>query len=197
MPKADDLEARTEIIASHFREILETLGEDAREGIKDTPDRFARMYMNEIYNPNDPLEEELKTTFTEPSRAREMVVVGDIPLLSYCEHHTLPYFGYAWVGYVPNGEVLGLSKIARLVQAAARGLTIQERVTDRIASALDAKMHPYGVIVMTKCLHTCMVVRGIKAYTSKTTITALRGVYRDSDSAKNEFYSMIAERSGF
>ena len=187
----EDREARVEIIAAHFQEILETLGETPREGIEGTPQRFARMYMDEIYCSGDPLEEELSTVFVEPTRAREMIVLRDLPIISYCEHHTLPYFGKAHVGYIPRNNIIGLSKVARLVIAASRGLTIQERVTDRVADALVKVLNPIGVAVVTDCVHTCMVVRGVKSYTASTTISAIRGLFMENEAARAEFFAMV------
>lgn len=193
-PKAnkESYEARLEIIASHVQEILVTMDEPAREGIKETPMRVARMYMDEVYHRTDPLEDELSKVFGEVSSTREMIVIQDIPVYSYCEHHMLPWFGVAHVGYVPNGMILGLSKVARLVQAAGTGLTIQERVTDRVADAIDTKLRPYGVIVVVKATHTCMVSRGVKAGKDCHTLTsAVRGIFRDGEASRAEFFSMI------
>jgi len=187
----EDREARVEIIASHVREILETMNEADRESLRETPNRVARMYMDEIYRNGDPLEKVLSAVFVEKTQAREMIVVRDIPFVAWCEHHMLPYFGRAHVGYLPHGGIVGLSKIARLVQAAGRGFTVQERVTDRIADTLDKVLEPNGVIVVIECVHTCMVVRGVKAYTSKTVTAALRGIYRDSEAARAEFYDIL------
>jgi GTP cyclohydrolase I len=189
----DSYKGRIQIIEGYIKEILETIDEPDREGIRETPNRVARMFMDEIYHRGNALEEQLSKTFTEPSETREMIVVKDIPVYSFCEHHILPWFGSADVGYIPNGSVLGLSKIARLVQAAGIGLTIQERVTDNIANALDKKMRPYGVIVVIRATHTCMVSRGVKAGGDcSTVISAIRGVFRDSEAARNEFFSMIS-----
>ena len=183
-------EARVELIASHIAEILGIMDEDIREGLEGTPERVARMYMDELYRNGDPLEKELTTIFVEETVAREMIVLDHVPFYSFCEHHLIPYFGYAHVGYLPHKGLVGLSKIARLVYAAGRGFTIQERVTDRIADALDRVLHPMGVIVVVQATHTCMVVRGAKAVGSGTTTSALRGIFRDSEAARAEFYSI-------
>lgn len=186
-----DRESRMEIIASHVHDILETIDEHDREGLKGTPERVARMYMDEIYCSGDPLEDELKTLFVEETIAREAVILDHIPFCSWCEHHLLPYVGVAHVGYIPHSGLIGLSKIARLVTAAGRGFTIQERVTDRIADALDRKLSPMGVVVVIRAMHTCMVARGAKAIGSYTTTSALRGMYRDSEAARAEFFSIV------
>lgn len=194
--KPKDREARIEIIATHVKEILETMDEDLREGLQGTPERVARMYMDEVYCPHDPLEKVLSTIFIEETMAREAVVLDHIPFCSWCEHHMIPYFGYAHVGYIPHKGLIGLSKIARLVTAAGRGLTIQERVTDRIADALDNVLSPMGVIVVIRATHTCMVVRGAKAVGSATTTSALRGMYRDSEAARAEFFAIVQQGGG-
>lgn len=184
---------RIEIIANHIAGILETLDEDMREGLQGTPERVARMFMDEIYCPHDPLEKELSTIFVEETMAREMIVLSHIPFCSWCEHHMVPYTGYAHVGYIPHAGLVGLSKIARLVTAAGRGLTIQERVTDRIADALDKVLNPMGVIVVIVASHSCMIARGAKAIGSSTKTSAVRGVYRDSEASRAEFFSLIRE----
>jgi GTP cyclohydrolase I len=190
--KKDSYEDRLHIIEGGVREILEMIDEPEREGIKETPTRVARMWMDEIYHRGNPLEDELNKVFMEVSEAREMIIVRDIELRSWCEHHCLPWFGVAHVGYIPNGGIIGLSKIARLVQAAGTGLTIQERVTENIANALDKKMKPFGVIVVISAVHTCMVARGVKASKDCRTLTsAIRGVFRDSEATRSEFFSMI------
>lgn len=186
-----DYEARKELIASSVKDMLENLNEPLREGIKDTPERVARMYMDEIYCNGDPLQKELDAIFVEDTLVREMIVVSEIPIRGWCEHHLLPYFGFAHIGYIPHMGIVGLSKLARLAQAAGRGFTIQERVTDNIADALDRKLQPAGVMVVLDCVHTCMIVRGVQAVTSHTVTSAIRGTFRDSEASRSEFYSMI------
>lgn len=186
-----DRKQRIEIITTHIAGILETLDESLREGLGGTPDRVARMMVDEIYCPGNPLEDVLNTVFIEETIAREMIVLDHLPFCSWCEHHMVPYFGHAHVGYIPHSGLIGLSKIARLVTAAGRGLTIQERVTENIANALDKKLQPSGIIVVIKAVHTCMVARGAKAVGSSTTTSALRGVFRDSEAARAEFFSVI------
>lgn len=186
-----DRAARLEIITHHVKEILETLDEDLREGLQGTPERVARMYLDELYQPGNPLDEVLSTIFVEETFAHEMIVLDHIPFCSWCEHHMLPYVGVAHVGYVPRKGVIGLSKIARLVTAAGRGLTIQERVTDLIADTLMAKLEPDGVVVVIQASHMCMLARGAKALGSQTTTSALRGLFRDGEAARAEFFSII------
>lgn len=190
-----DYDARVEIIEHAVASILEAMNEDIREGLEQTPRRFAEMMMNEVCRDGDPLARELSTIFAEEKIIREQIVLRDLPFCSFCEHHLIPYFGKVTVGYIPKFKVIGLSKIARLVVAAGRGFTIQERVTERVADALEQKLEPVGVMVVIEAVHTCMVVRGVKAIGSSTVTSALRGLYRDSDGARAEFFSLAGRRS--
>ena len=191
MDHQQDYEARKEIIENAVISILEAMDEDLREGLKDTPRRVADMLLKEVCRDGDPLERELSTLFVEEKMMREMVVVRDIPFLSWCEHHMIPYFGRAHIGYIPKSKVVGISKLARLVQAAGRGFTIQERVTERVANALESKLEPIGVVVLIEAVHTCMIVRGVKAFGSSTVTSAVRGLFRDSEGTRNEFFNCI------
>jgi len=196
MPKREpkpvmDYKARCELIEEHVKAILEIMDEPMRPGLDDTPNRVARMYMDEVYRNGDALTKELDAVFPEKTSSKEMVILQDLPVKAWCEHHMIPYFGMAYVGYIPTGQLLGLSKVARLVAAAGRGFSIQERVTDQIADAMMQKLQPYGVIVVIKCLHTCMVVRGVEAPTSRTVTSSVRGIFRDSESTRSEFLSLI------
>lgn len=191
MYRQPDYEMRKEIIENAVVSILEAMNEDLREGLKDTPRRVAEMFLNDVCRNGDPLEQELSTLFVEEKMIRESVTVKDIPFTSWCEHHLIPYFGRAYVSYIPRSKVIGISKLARLVQVAGRGFTIQERVTERVADALESKLEPIGVVVMLEAVHTCMVVRGVRAFGSSTVTTALRGLYRDSEGARNEFFQCI------
>lgn len=193
--KPEDLTDREEVIEYHVKEILEALDEELKDDLEGTPTRVARMYMEELFTKGeDPLEAILSKTFPEETTAREMIIVRDIPFSSWCSHHMVPFIGRAHVGYVPNGRILGLSKIARLVQAASKGLHIQEKVTDDIANALSKVLRPTGVIVVIEATHMCMVVRGVKAVGSSTVTSSLRGIFRDSSAARAEFYTAIERR---
>ncbi len=193
--KPEDLSDREEIIEYHIKEILEALDEELKDDLESTPSRVARMYIEELFTKGkDPLEAAISKTFPEETTARDMIIVRDIPFSSWCSHHVIPYFGKAYVGYVPNGKILGLSKIARLVQAASKGLNIQEKLVDGITNALDKVLHPTGVIVVMEAVHTCMVVRGVRATGSSTVTSSLRGLFRDSPAARAEFYSNIRTR---
>jgi len=189
--KQQDYEQRLEIIEGAVESILEAMNENLREGLKGTPRRVARMLLEEVCRDGDPLERELAALFVEEKIVRELIVVKNIPFYSMCEHHMIPYFGRAHLGYIPKTKVVGISKLARLVQAASRGFTIQERVTERIADAIEGKLEPIGVAVMIDAVHTCMVVRGIKAIGSSTVTSAVRGLFRDSEGARAEFFSCI------
>lgn len=188
-----DREARIEIIENAVATILEAMNEDLREGLEHTPRRVAEMLIDEVCRDGDPLERELSTMFIEEKIVREQIIVKDIPFFGMCEHHMIPYFGKAHIGYIPKASIVGISKLVRLVQAASRGFTIQERVTERIADALELKLQPIGVVVVIEAVHTCMVVRGVKAIGSSTTTSALRGIYRDSEGARAEFFSLKAQ----
>ena len=189
-----DREARIEIIEGAVITILEAMDENIREGLQHTPRRVAEMFIDEICRDGDPLEREISTMFAEEKMARELVIVRDIPFCSFCEHHLIPYFGKAHIGYLPKKHVVGISKLARLIQAAGKGFTIQERVTERVADALEMKLDPIGVVVTIEAVHTCMVVRGVRAIGSSTVTSALRGLFRDSEAARAEYFALVTRR---
>ena len=157
-----------ERIRKAVSEILLAIGEDPeREGLKETPDRVARMY-DEIFKGNysDPCD--LAKVFNEES-AKDPIVVKDIPIYSMCEHHMLPFMGLAHVAYVPrNGKILGLSKIARMVELVSNKLQLQERLTKEIANCIKDTINPLGIVVVVEAEHMCMIMRGIKKVGSKT-----------------------------
>ena len=160
-----------EKIEAGFRMILEGIGEDPnREGLVKTPARVARMYKEMLAGmENDPAEL-LSTTFDE--EAREMIIVRDIPIVSFCEHHFLPFIGKAHVAYIPNGKITGLSKIARVVETYARRLQVQERLTVQIRDCIQEALHPLGVAVVIEANHTCMQLRGVEKANAVTTTSA-------------------------
>jgi len=170
--------------------ILHTVGEDLdREGLTETPSRVARTYLDELligYR-QDPTD--LFKTF-DACGYNEMVVVKSIPLASLCEHHLLPFVGVAHVGYIPNGRVLGLSKVARLIDIFARRLQTQERLTAEIAEAMMAGLNPQGVGVVIEAEHMCMTLRGVQKPGSKTVTSALRGVMLTEGPARAEFLTL-------
>lgn len=168
---------------------LEGIGEDVeREGLKDTPDRVVRM-CEELFAgfEMDP-HEILSRRFTV--EGKEAVLEKDIPFYSLCEHHLLPFFGKVHIAYIPSGEVVGISKLARTVEIYARRPQIQERLTGQIADAIMQELKPAGVMVYIEAEHMCMTMRGVKKPGSKTVTTAARGVY-GQESYKNEFYNLI------
>jgi len=185
-------DTRREIIECSIRNILYAIGEDPdREGLRDTPNRVARMYLNELtVGLGVDLETLLTATFKEPHD--QMVIVKDISFHSLCEHHMVPYSGKAHVGYVPDGQVVGLSKLARVVEMASKKLSIQERLTNEIAEAVMSALLPKGVIVvLDQCEHMCMTMRGIRKSGSTTTTSAIRGVFIDNGPAREEFLTLI------
>lgn len=173
-----------------IREILVHIGEDPdREGLQKTPGRIAEAYtfFTQGYT-MDPLEIS-NAVFTE--KYNEMVLVKDIEFYSLCEHHMLPFFGKAHVAYVPNGKVIGLSKMARLVDIYARRLQVQERMTEQIADALQICLTPSGVAVVIEAAHMCMMMRGVQKQSSKTITSAMRGCYMENEKTREEFLSLI------
>ena len=170
--------------------LLEGIGEDTgREGLKETPERIARMY-EEIYGGMDEdAAEHLKKTFHVENN--EIVMEKDITFYSTCEHHLLPFYGKAHIAYIPDGKVVGLSKLARTVEAFARRLQIQEQLTGQIADALMEHLNPKGVLVMIEAEHMCMTMRGIKKPGSQTMTIVKRGAFLDNPELTNLFFQMI------
>lgn len=162
-----------------------------REGLLETPKRVAKMY-DEIFSgyQMDP-KAILSKAFAEDEH-HEMVIVKDIPFFSHCEHHMVPFFGHAHIAYIPNGSVVGLSKLARLVDCYSKRLQIQERLTSQIADMIDSELHPMGVMVVIQAEHMCMSMRGVKKPGSNTITSAVRGVFKDNANvARAEFLSLI------
>jgi len=174
------------------KEILEHIGEDPqREGLLDTPKRVQKAweFICGGYN-QDPLEIMKSALFT--SSNDEMVIVKDIEFYSTCEHHMLPIIGKAYVAYIPNGKVIGLSKIPRVVDVFARRLQIQEQLTEQIADAINDAISPQGVAVVIDARHMCMEMRGVQKISSTTVTSALRGVFKEDKSTKAEFMNIIS-----
>lgn len=168
-----------ERIAAAVSEILAAIGEDPdRDGLHDTPQRVARMYAEVCGGLHEDPTEHLVTQFE--AGHQEMVIVKDIPIYSLCEHHLVPFFGVAHLGYIPNeeGRITGLSKLARLVDGFARRPQVQERLTSQCADALDDVLEPKGAIVVIEAEHLCMGMRGIRKPGSKTITSAVRGIFR-------------------
>lgn len=177
-------------IKEGVRLILEGVGEDiTREGLIETPDRIARMYHELAAGYEDDPAVHLSKRFHAGSS--DMVVEKDITFYSFCEHHMLPFFGKAAVAYVPDGEVVGLSKIARTVEVYARRFQLQERLTSQIADAFMKELKPKGVMILIEAEHMCMSMRGIKKPGAKTVTSVTRGVFEEDEKLQNDFYRML------
>ncbi len=182
----------SEKIEQGVRLILEGIGENLnREGLIETPMRIARMYGEIFAGLTETPEEYLKKTFT--AEGSDLVVEKDITFYSMCEHHLLPFYGKAHVAYVPNGRVVGISKLARTVDIIARKPQIQEKMTAEIADAIMKYLEPKGVIVLVEAEHLCMTMRGIKKPGSKTVTMVTRGVCKIDSTYKNDFFEMIGK----
>lgn len=172
------------------REILAAVGEDPdREGLQETPARVARMYAELFAGLHEDPRLHLKKFFTE--KYDEIVLVRDISFNSVCEHHLLPFLGRAHIGYLPNGKVIGLSKLARVVESVSRRPQVQERMTETIADLLVDELDAKGVAVVIEATHTCMTIRGIKKPGSLCVTSAMRGVFRSNMSSRSEVMSLI------
>ena len=178
------------------REILLAVGEDPeRDGLQETPARVARAYTEQFAGLRLTPEDVLTTVFDADHD--EMVLVRDIEVYSTCEHHLVPFFGNAHVGYIPNpkGQITGLSKLARLVDVYARRPQVQERMTSQIADSLMEVLQPRGVIVVVEAEHLCMAMRGVRKPGAKTVTSAVRGCFRSSDGTRAEAMSLLMARA--
>ena len=183
--------AKPESVASLVRKIIALIGEDPeREGLKKTPERYekALKFLTSGYHQNV---DHLLNGATFSVCYDEMVVVKDIEFFSLCEHHLLPFFGKAHVAYLPSKKVIGLSKVARLVNMYARRLQIQERLTNQIANAIQQKIAPLGVGVVVEGRHLCMVMRGVEKESSQTVTSAMLGSFKENPKTREEFLSLI------
>ena len=180
-------------LEGHVRKMLKRLGEDPdREGLIETPKRVSKAlhFLTSGYNLT--VEEVVKDAMFE-EHCEEMVIVKDVEFYSLCEHHLLPFFGRAHVGYLPQNRVIGLSKIARVVDVFARRLQVQERLTTQIASGLLDVLNAHGVAVVLEASHFCMVMRGVQKQNSKTVTSSMLGAFRDSSRSRSEFMELIRE----
>jgi GTP cyclohydrolase IA len=182
--------------ASLVQEQLSLVGEDpSREGLLKTPERVAKAMQFLTRGYRERVEDVVgEAIFREDHK--NMVMVRDIELYSLCEHHMLPFFGKAHVAYIPNGRIVGLSKLPRLVDVFARRLQVQERLTEQIADAIDDVLEPLGVGVVIEAFHLCMMMRGVEKQNSRTITSALRGVFRDDARTREEFLSLAHARLG-
>jgi GTP cyclohydrolase I len=179
-------------IKKAVEEIIVAIGEDpSREGIKDTPQRVAEMYAELFEGLHKDPKADLDVGFELGHR--EMVICKDIPFYSMCEHHLLPFYGVAHIGYIPNeeGRIVGISKLARVVETIARRPQVQERMTTEIADAIVEGIGPVGVAVVIQAEHMCMVMRGIKKPGSNVITSAIRGSFHSNPASRAEFFSLI------
>ncbi|MEQ8324677.1 MAG: GTP cyclohydrolase I FolE [Vicingaceae bacterium] len=178
-------------VAKHYKGIIELLEADpAREGVRDTPTRSAKamQFLTHGYD-MDPSKLLKKAMFQEDHR--HMVIIKDIEIYSMCEHHMLPFFGKAHIAYIPNGWIVGLSKIPRVADAFARRLQVQERLTDQIRDCLQDTLNPLGVAVVIEAQHMCMQIRGVQKQNSVTTTSSFTGEF-EKDATRKEFISLIS-----
>jgi len=170
----------------HFRSILRYLGENPdREGLEDTPKRYIK-FMQQFLAPED-----FNFTAFKNEGTDEMIVQKDVHFFSLCEHHTAPFFGVAHVAYIPNGQIVGLSKLARTVKLYAGRFQNQERITSQIADRLEKELKPKGVAVSLSATHLCMEMRGVKTHGTKTVTTKLIGAFKENDNTRSEFLHAI------
>ncbi len=180
-------------IASAYRQLLESVGEDSdREGLRRTPDRAARAFEFLTQGYRQDLEEIINDAVFA-SDASEIILVKDIELYSLCEHHLLPFIGRAHVAYIPNGKVIGLSKVARIVDVFARRLQIQENLTTQIAGSLMGCLEPSGVAVVVEAKHLCMMMRGVEKQNSVMKTSCLLGSFKDDARTRSEFLSLLKD----
>ena len=184
----------TDILAGYYHNIIKDLGEDPkREGLVKTPHRVAKAMQFLLHGYDlDPAEMLRSAMFKE--KYSQMVVVKDIEIYSLCEHHILPFFGKAHIAYIPNGRVVGLSKIPRVVDAFARRLQVQERLTDQIRDCIQDTLKPTGVAVLIEAQHLCMQMRGVQKQNSVTTTSAFTGEFLESEKTRKEFMSIIQSK---
>lgn len=175
-----------------IHQLIKQIGEDPeREGLKRTPERYAKalQYLTSGYN-KDAGEVLRKALFTESYS--EMVIVKDIEVFSLCEHHMLPFYGKAHIAYIPNGKIVGLSKIPRIVDIFARRLQVQERLTEQISQTINEVLQPVGVGVVIECYHLCMMMRGVEKQQSYTITSSMLGNFREDRRTREEFMSLIS-----
>ena len=190
MSSANKANIDSKRIEKAIKEILLAVGEDiGREGLKGTPARVARMYNELLAGMREDCEQHANVVFTE--KYDEIVLLRDIPFYSICEHHLMPFIGSAHIAYMPSGVVLGVSKLARIVDCFARRLQVQERLTDQIADFIMNSLKPKGAAVVLEASHSCMTIRGIKKPGSLMVTSALRGIFKRDPRSRNEVMSLM------
>ena len=181
----------TKILSSHYKEVIENIGEDPyREGLLKTPERVAKamQFLTQGYE-QSPQKILKSAMFAE--KYDEMVIVKNIEVYSLCEHHMLPFFGRCHIAYIPNGHIVGLSKLPRVVDAFSRRLQVQERLTDQIRDCLQETLNPQGVAACIEAQHLCMQMRGVQKQNSTTTTSAFSGAFMEEDITRQEFMSLV------
>ncbi|MCL8005960.1 GTP cyclohydrolase I FolE [Gelidibacter japonicus] len=183
----------TEDVKERYKRIIEDLGEDAsREGLLKTPERASKAMQFLTQGYNQDAAEILKSAMFKESY-NEMVIVKDIEVYSLCEHHILPFFGKAHIAYIPNGQIVGLSKLPRIVDVFARRLQVQERLTEQILDCINDTLQPQGVAVVIEAAHMCMMMRGVQKQNSVTTTSGFRGQFEKIET-RNEFLKLISNK---
>ncbi len=183
---------KAETAMEHVRGLLEFIGEDPqREGLRRTPQRVVNAMLDHFRGYHEDPRVFLDRTFSEVDGYNELVVVSDIEVHSHCEHHMVPFVGKAHVAYIPDGRILGLSKIARVVDAYAKRLQVQEKLTAQIADAINDVLQPQGVAVILRCQHFCMCYRGVKKPESWTTTSKLHGLFMNNPSTRMELFTLL------
>jgi len=181
-------------IENAIREILSKIGEDPdRQGLRDTPDRVSKMY-RELTSGYRVSPRELVNGAIFDEKYDEMVIVRDIEFYSLCEHHLLPFFGKCHVAYVPNGKIIGLSKIPRIVEVFSQRLQVQERMTVQIADFLSDILNPEGIGVVAEAYHLCMAMRGVKKAEANMLTSSMRGVFKEDERTRSEFLRLIGKQ---
>jgi GTP cyclohydrolase IA len=177
-----------------IHELLFRLGEDPeREGLEKTPERVSRMYSEILAGYQTNLHELVNGAIFSTGN-QDMVVVRDIQFFSLCEHHLLPFFGRAHVAYIPNGKIIGLSKIPRLVEMYARRLQVQERMTHQVAETLESILHPLGVAILVEGYHLCAMMRGVRQSEANLATSCMSGVFEENGALRNDFFNQIQPR---
>jgi GTP cyclohydrolase IA len=175
-----------------FRTIIKWIGEDPnRDGLIETPARMVRAYREYFAGYDEDPEEVLRKTFTEVDGYDEMIVLRGVTFESHCEHHIAPIIGRVWVGYIPDKRVVGISKLARVVEIFSKRLQIQERLTAQIANAVDEALKPCGVAVVVKAAHHCMIDRGVRKRGADLVTSRMLGVFRDQPATRHEFLALV------